>query len=107
MGYPTSFRALLLQKPEEPRNPPYNDVRIIEKPIPVLKRGQVLVRINAAGFNHREVCSRSTARGNVCEFALALDSQRPVSWNCFWQHHGCRWRWSVISRFIATVMPDH
>ncbi len=45
-GYPTSLKALTLQKPAEPRKPVYNDVRIVEKSIPVLKRGEVLVRIN-------------------------------------------------------------
>ncbi|KAI9459452.1 chaperonin 10-like protein [Lactarius psammicola] len=57
-GHPTSLKALTLQRPAEPRNPVYNDVHIVEKSVPVLKRGQVLVRINAAGFNHRELWIR-------------------------------------------------
>lgn len=81
-GYPTSLKALTLQKPAEPRKPVYNDVRIVEKSIPVLKRGEVLVRINAAGFNHREVCSGCIAKGDECDFTLALDPQRPVSRDC-------------------------
>ncbi|KAH9079685.1 hypothetical protein EDB83DRAFT_2504048 [Lactarius deliciosus] len=56
--YPTLLKALTLQKPAEPRKPVYNDVCIVEKPVPVLKRGEVLVRINAAGFNHRELWIR-------------------------------------------------
>jgi D-arabinose 1-dehydrogenase-like Zn-dependent alcohol dehydrogenase len=55
--YPTSLRALVLQKTSEPRKPVYHNVRIVEKSVPALKPGEVLVRINAAGFNHREVGS--------------------------------------------------
>ena len=56
-GYPTSLKALILPKPSEPRRHAYNHVCIAEKSVPVLKPGEVLVRINAAGFNHREVRS--------------------------------------------------
>ena len=56
-GYPTLLKALVLQPPSELRKPTINDVRIVERPVPALKRGEILVRINAAGFNHREVCS--------------------------------------------------
>ncbi|KAI9446190.1 hypothetical protein H4582DRAFT_1904173 [Lactarius indigo] len=56
--YPTLLKALTLQKPAEPRKPVYNDVCIVEKSVPVLKRGEVLVLINAAGFNHRELWIR-------------------------------------------------
>lgn len=64
------LKALTLQKPSGPRKPVYNDVHIVEKSIPVLKRGQVLVRITAAGFNHREVCLGSMATGGGCDFTL-------------------------------------
>lgn len=53
--YPTSLRALVLQKTSEHRKPVYHNVRIVEKLVPGLKPGELLVRINAAGFNHREV----------------------------------------------------
>ena len=54
-GYPTSFKALILQPQTDSRKPVYHDVRIIERSIPTLRYGEVLVRITAAGFNHREV----------------------------------------------------
>ncbi|KAH9958339.1 NAD-P-binding protein [Russula dissimulans] len=34
------------------------DVRIVQQPMPALEHGQVLVKINAAGFNHRELWIR-------------------------------------------------
>lgn len=54
---PSSFKALILQtQPEAPSKPTYNDVHVVERPLPALKHGEVLVKINAAGFNRREVC---------------------------------------------------
>jgi len=54
---PSSLKALILHsQPEAPSKPTYNDVRVVERPVPALKHGEVLVKINAAGFNHREVC---------------------------------------------------
>ena len=64
--YPTSLKALVLQKPSEHRKPVYHNVRIVEKSIPGLKPGELLVRINAAGFNHREV-------GMGCVNTMALN----------------------------------
>jgi NADPH:quinone reductase-like Zn-dependent oxidoreductase len=55
--FPSSSKALVLQNQLEQQNKSrYNDVRIVERPIPALKPGEILVKINAAGFNHREVC---------------------------------------------------
>ena len=55
--FPSSFKALVLQNQrEQQKKSLYNDVRIVERPIPALKPGEILVKINAAGFNHREVC---------------------------------------------------
>jgi hypothetical protein len=53
--FPSSFKALVLQNQREQGNSVYHDVRIVERPIPALKHGEILVKINAAGFNHREV----------------------------------------------------
>ena len=54
---PSSLKALILEsQPEAPSKPTYYDVRVVERPVPALKRGEVLVKINAGGFNHREVC---------------------------------------------------
>jgi len=59
--FPSSFKALVLQNKREQQNKSlYYDVRIVEGSILALKPGEILVKINAAGFNHREVCSRIT-----------------------------------------------
>jgi hypothetical protein len=65
---PSSFKALILQNQREQQNKSlYHDVRIVERPIPTLKPSEILVKINAAGFNHREVCSGITLRmGGRC-----------------------------------------
>ena len=61
--FPSSFKALVLQNKHEKQNKSLcHDVRIVERPIPVLKPGEILVKINAAGFNHREVCSAITQK---------------------------------------------
>ncbi|TFY67440.1 hypothetical protein EVG20_g3946 [Dentipellis fragilis] len=54
---PTTTRALTLRK-STGRKPVYHDVDLEERPIPVLKKGEVLVKVNAAGFNHRDVWIR-------------------------------------------------
>lgn len=55
---PTSLKALILQNQSDPlRKPAHYDVRVVERPLPALRRGDVLVKITAAGFNHREVRS--------------------------------------------------
>ncbi|KAI0306283.1 hypothetical protein B0F90DRAFT_1862732 [Multifurca ochricompacta] len=53
-GYPTSLKALILQNSAKSHEPVYHDIRLVEKPVAALKPGEILVQINAAGFNHRE-----------------------------------------------------
>jgi hypothetical protein len=61
--FPSSFKALVLQNQREQQNKSlHNDVRVVQRPIPALKPGEILVKINAAGFNHREVCLGSLKR---------------------------------------------
>jgi hypothetical protein len=91
--YPTSLKALILQKPSGPRKTVYNDVHIVQKSVPVLKRGEVLVRITAAGFNHREVCSGCIMmRKNVTLFyyssGFAKVSIRGLSLVALWVQMG-------------------
>ncbi|KAI0247919.1 hypothetical protein BJV78DRAFT_1348297 [Lactifluus subvellereus] len=57
-GYPTSLKALVLQRQAYPRKPVYHEVHIVERLVPALKHGEILVRISAAGFNHRELWIR-------------------------------------------------
>ena len=59
--FPSSFKALVLQNKRDQQNKSlYHDVRIVEGSIPALKPGEILVKIHAAGFNYREVCSQIT-----------------------------------------------
>ncbi|KAJ7205489.1 hypothetical protein GGX14DRAFT_500617 [Mycena pura] len=55
---PQTTRALVLRKAPADRSPPYHDIAIQEQPIPALQTGQVLVKIAAAAFNHRELWIR-------------------------------------------------
>lgn len=54
MATPTETKALVLAKSKD--GPLYYDAVLRTLPIPALQKGQVLVRMGAAGFNHREVC---------------------------------------------------
>ncbi|KAI8982793.1 NAD-P-binding protein [Trametes punicea] len=51
---PKSTKALVLRKSALATKPVYHDAVLEERPIPELKPGQVLVRIHAAAFNHRD-----------------------------------------------------
>lgn len=52
---PTRTRALVVQAALEPRKPLYHDAALVEKPLPAPQAGQVVVKIGAAGFNHKDV----------------------------------------------------
>ena len=53
------FKAFVLQNQrDQHKKSLYSNVRIVERSIySYLKPGEILVKINAAGFNHREVRS--------------------------------------------------
>lgn len=46
---------MVLKRGPPERKPVFHDAVIEDKPIPALKQGQVLVRIGAAAYNHRDV----------------------------------------------------
>ncbi|KAI9511101.1 hypothetical protein F5148DRAFT_1173734 [Russula earlei] len=51
--------ALILHSGPDPlRQSMHYGLRVVERPVPALKHGEVLVKINAAGFNHRELWTR-------------------------------------------------
>jgi NADPH:quinone reductase-like Zn-dependent oxidoreductase len=52
---PSTTKTLVLRKPTKDVKPIYYDVVPEEKPIQELRRGEILVKIEVAGFNHREV----------------------------------------------------
>ncbi|KAJ7279681.1 hypothetical protein C8J57DRAFT_1448907 [Mycena rebaudengoi] len=55
---PTSTRAVTLQKAASARTPSYADAVLQDRPLPSLKQGEVLVKMAAAAFNHRDVWIR-------------------------------------------------
>ncbi|KAH9833073.1 uncharacterized protein C8Q71DRAFT_252086 [Rhodofomes roseus] len=55
---PTSTKAITLRESPAGREPRYHDAALEQRAIPSLQKGQVLVKIGAAGFNHREVWIR-------------------------------------------------
>jgi len=55
MSTPKQTKAIVLRQSPPDRNPLYHDAVLTTGPIPELKKGEVLVKINAASFNHRDV----------------------------------------------------
>lgn len=55
MASPTTTKALVLEKSTEDKSPIYHDACIIDRPIPPLKGSEILVRMEAVAFNHRDV----------------------------------------------------
>ena len=53
--FPRKCKAIVLRKAVDREGPYEFDAVLEERDIPSLKVGQVLVKIEAAGFNHREV----------------------------------------------------
>ena len=58
---PQRCKAIVLRKAEDQSGPYKFNAVLEERGVPSLKDGQVLVRIEAAGFNHREVSLRYTS----------------------------------------------
>lgn len=52
---PKETRALVVKKSPPERKPLYHDAVTEKRPIPTLQRGQVLVKMGAVAFNHRDV----------------------------------------------------
>jgi NADPH:quinone reductase-like Zn-dependent oxidoreductase len=52
---PEWTRALVLRQCYAEAKPVYHDTVLENRPLPQLNRGEVLVKINAASFNRRDV----------------------------------------------------
>ena len=52
---PTSSKTLILRRNAGTSTLAYHDASLEDRALPALQKGQVLVRINAAGFNARDV----------------------------------------------------
>ncbi|KAF9473863.1 NAD(P)-binding protein [Pholiota conissans] len=55
---PATTRALVLQESKEQRKPLYHDAALVELPLAQPKPGEVVVKIVAVGFNHKDVWIR-------------------------------------------------
>ncbi|KAH9923590.1 NAD(P)-binding protein [Fomitopsis serialis] len=69
---PTSSKTLILRRATEGSVPAYHDAVLEDKAIPPLQEGQVLVKINAAGFNARDLWLRLGMYGPGTEFDSPL-----------------------------------
>lgn len=88
---PRTTRALVVQKDAQERKPVYHDTEVVERPIPSLKQGEILVKIGAAAFNHRDVCASDNFLF-LCQLNLvraAVDPEGPVPWYYIWKYLGC------------------
>ncbi|KAI0050875.1 NAD-P-binding protein [Auriscalpium vulgare] len=63
---PSTTKAIIIkQHAHAAGTPVYHDAPLVGQPIPALKEGDVLVKITAAGFNHRELWTRKGQYPNV------------------------------------------
>ncbi|KAF7773148.1 hypothetical protein Agabi119p4_5315 [Agaricus bisporus var. burnettii] len=58
MTIPQSSKAIILQRSNTQQKPAYDEAVLVERPIPSLKQGEVLVRVAAVALNHRDVWIR-------------------------------------------------
>lgn len=83
---PTSTKVITVRESPKDRKPRYHDAALEHRAVPSLQKGQVLVKIGAAAFNHRDVRTGVLA-GVVClmcvcePVGLGLDPQGHVSWH--------------------------
>ena len=80
---PKRSKAIVVRKADQ--SGPYKfDTVLEDRDVPPLKDGQVLIKIEAAGFNHREVgYFRSFAR--LLLTCLGLDPERSVPRDNYWE----------------------
>lgn len=90
---PKSTKALVLKNPALQRKPVYHDAVVEERPISIaLKPGEVLVRIGAAAFNHREVCTHIFTEGydNATNLVCSCGSGRVFTPESPWGAYSVR-----------------
>ncbi|THU80563.1 NAD-P-binding protein [Dendrothele bispora CBS 962.96] len=63
---PQLTKAIIVQKSTAPRGQPvYHDAVLESRPIPALKSGEILVKMGAVAFNHRDVWIRKGLYPNI------------------------------------------
>ena len=83
---PQRCKAIVLRKAKDQNGPYKLDAVLEERDVPSLRDGQVLVKIEAAGFNHREVGLWYAFVAQLSSTCLGLDPERSVPryhhWEC-------------------------
>jgi len=83
---PQRSRAIVPRKAEDQSGLYKFDAVLEERDIPPLKDGQVLVKIEAAGFNHREVSYDTQSFAQLSSIFLGLDPERSVPRHNHWEY---------------------
>jgi len=77
-------RQLIIEQAPGGRSPVYHDAKIVERPLAKLKDTEVLVKIGAVAFNHRDVCVLIRYELIFDVMLLAVDSKGPISERWIW-----------------------
>uniref|UniRef100_A0A8H8CPC1 Enoyl reductase (ER) domain-containing protein n=1 Tax=Psilocybe cubensis TaxID=181762 RepID=A0A8H8CPC1_PSICU len=62
---PTHTKAVVLQESQVPRTPLYYDAPVVKRPLSPPKAGEVVVKMGAVGFNHKDVWIRQGQYPNI------------------------------------------
>jgi hypothetical protein len=89
---PKSTRALVLRESPIVKPQTYNDAKLEERPIRALKAGELLVKMRAVSFNHKDVC-HSFHRVNIyyswtfcyCSYGYGLGSTLESRLEAHWE----------------------
>lgn len=52
---PTNTKVIIIEESKVPRKPLYHDASLIDRPLSPPKPGEVVVKMAAVGFNHKDV----------------------------------------------------
>lgn len=76
---PRFTKSLTVKKAPAQSNPVYHEAVIEQKPLPALKKGEILVKIGAAAFNHRDVSGANlVSKEYLKAIEQGLDTQRTI-----------------------------
>jgi len=79
VSIPKTTKAILVRRAPPERKPVFHDAALDEIPLAPLKKGEILVKIGAAGFNHRDVWIRQGLYPNIgFEHAFGADGAGTV-----------------------------
>lgn len=112
---PTSSRVITVRESPKDHKPRYHDAALENRAVPPLQKGQVLVKIGAAAFNHRDVGTVALADVvspvYICEpVGLGLDPQGHVSWHYLWRglrRGRCRCAYQTPRPCLVSLSPGN